>query len=189
MIGVDGQVDGWIAAHIRARAQSEERNEPHRGRSSSDLKVKPREQIRAGCTAGRSPERIKPGRLHAIVARASANLNSYDFSPFLGLDNYNSNLIGIVLEIADIHAFPVPADDRRGVVDPTAPSLVRNHMITAIELPLFLRLRPRSNYGYGVWALLLGATHPGRAIALQRDLVQHQLRARPAVRLLDRRNS
>jgi hypothetical protein len=40
-----------------------------------------------------------------------------------------------MLQVAGIHAYYVPVDDRRGVVDPLAPSLVGNHMIAAIEVP------------------------------------------------------
>jgi Domain of Unknown Function with PDB structure (DUF3857)/Transglutaminase-like superfamily len=40
-----------------------------------------------------------------------------------------------MLQVAGIHAFYVPVDDRRGVVDPLVPSLVGNHMIAAIEVP------------------------------------------------------
>ena len=40
-----------------------------------------------------------------------------------------------MLQVAGIHAFYMPVDDRRGVVDPEDPSLLGNHMITAIEIP------------------------------------------------------
>ena len=40
-----------------------------------------------------------------------------------------------MLQVAGIHAFYVPVDDRRGIVDPDEPSLIGNHMITAIEIP------------------------------------------------------
>jgi hypothetical protein len=40
-----------------------------------------------------------------------------------------------MLQVAGIHAFYVPVDDRRGVVDPGDPSMYGNHMITAIEIP------------------------------------------------------
>ncbi len=40
-----------------------------------------------------------------------------------------------MLQVAGIKAFYVPVDSRRGVVDPKVPSLVGNHMITAIQLP------------------------------------------------------
>jgi hypothetical protein len=40
-----------------------------------------------------------------------------------------------MLQVAGIHAFYVPVDDRRGVVDPDDPSLMGDHMIAAIEIP------------------------------------------------------
>jgi hypothetical protein len=46
-----------------------------------------------------------------------------------------TTLLISMLQVAGIHAFYVPVDDRRGIVDPGAPSLVGNHMITAIEIP------------------------------------------------------
>jgi transglutaminase-like putative cysteine protease len=46
-----------------------------------------------------------------------------------------TTLLISMLQVAGIHAFYVPVDDRRDVVDPDAPSLVGNHMITAIEIP------------------------------------------------------
>ncbi len=47
-----------------------------------------------------------------------------------------TTLLISMLQVAGIKAFYVPVDDHRGVVDPKAPSLVGNHMITAIQLPL-----------------------------------------------------
>ncbi len=46
-----------------------------------------------------------------------------------------TTLLISMLQVVGIHAFYVPVDDRRGVVDPDEPSLVGNHMITAIEVP------------------------------------------------------
>jgi hypothetical protein len=46
-----------------------------------------------------------------------------------------TTLLISMLQVAGIHAFYVPLDDRRGIVDPDAPSLMGNHMITAIEVP------------------------------------------------------
>ena len=40
-----------------------------------------------------------------------------------------------MLQVAGIHGFYVLVDDRRGVVDPDAPSFYGDHMITAIEVP------------------------------------------------------
>lgn len=46
-----------------------------------------------------------------------------------------TTLLISMLQVAGIHAFYVPVDDRRGIVDPADPSLIGNHMITAIEIP------------------------------------------------------
>jgi hypothetical protein len=46
-----------------------------------------------------------------------------------------TTLLIAMLQAVGIKAFYVPVDDRRGVVDPDAPSLAGNHMITAIEVP------------------------------------------------------
>jgi Transglutaminase-like superfamily len=46
-----------------------------------------------------------------------------------------ATLLSAMLSSVGIHAALVMVDDRRGVIDPDAPSLVGNHMITAIEIP------------------------------------------------------
>jgi hypothetical protein len=46
-----------------------------------------------------------------------------------------TTLLISMLQVAGIHAFYMPVDDHRGIVDPDAPSLMGNHMITAIEVP------------------------------------------------------
>jgi len=46
-----------------------------------------------------------------------------------------TTLLISMLQVAGIHAFYVPVDDRRGIVDPDDPSMFGNHMITAIEIP------------------------------------------------------
>ena len=46
-----------------------------------------------------------------------------------------TTLLISMLQVAGIHAFYVPVDARRGLVDPEFPSLLGNHMITAIEVP------------------------------------------------------
>ncbi|MDE3202391.1 MAG: DUF3857 domain-containing protein [Acidobacteriota bacterium] len=46
-----------------------------------------------------------------------------------------TTLLISMLQVAGIHAFYVPVDDRRGIVDPNQPSLYGDHMITAIEIP------------------------------------------------------
>jgi transglutaminase-like putative cysteine protease len=46
-----------------------------------------------------------------------------------------TTLLISMLQVAGIHAFYMPVDDQRGIVDPADPSLYGNHMITAIEVP------------------------------------------------------
>jgi hypothetical protein len=46
-----------------------------------------------------------------------------------------TTLLISMLQVVDIKAFYMPVDDHRGFVDPNAPSLAGDHMITAILLP------------------------------------------------------
>src|ERR1039458_8015559 len=46
-----------------------------------------------------------------------------------------TTLLISMLQVAGIHAVYMAVDRGRGVVDPDAPSLYGNHMITAIEIP------------------------------------------------------
>jgi hypothetical protein len=46
-----------------------------------------------------------------------------------------TTLLISMLHVAGIQAYYVPVDHRRGVVDPNDPSLIGDHMITAIEVP------------------------------------------------------
>jgi hypothetical protein len=46
-----------------------------------------------------------------------------------------TTLLISMLQAVGIQAYYVPVDDRRGVVDPDAPSFYGNHMITAIAIP------------------------------------------------------
>jgi transglutaminase-like putative cysteine protease len=46
-----------------------------------------------------------------------------------------TTLLISMLQVAGIHAYYVPVDHRRGLVDPDDPSLAGDHMITAIEIP------------------------------------------------------
>ncbi len=46
-----------------------------------------------------------------------------------------TTLLISMLQVAGVRAYYMPTDSRRGVVDPDSPSLVGDHMITAIEIP------------------------------------------------------
>ncbi len=47
-----------------------------------------------------------------------------------------TTLLIAMLSVAGIHAYYVPVDTERGIVDPEDPSIYGNHMITAIEIPV-----------------------------------------------------
>ncbi len=78
-----------------------------------------------------------------IVVRGIGGLQAHDagdiFRNRFGDCKDKTTLLMSMLQVAGIRAFYVPVDDRRGVVDPQDPSLVGNHMITAIELPAGLK--------------------------------------------------
>ena len=46
-----------------------------------------------------------------------------------------ATLLSSMLSTVGVHAALLMVDDRRGVIDPNAPSIVGNHMVTAIEIP------------------------------------------------------
>jgi hypothetical protein len=46
-----------------------------------------------------------------------------------------ATLLSAMLSAVNVHAALLMVDDRRGVIDPDAPSIVGNHMVTAIEVP------------------------------------------------------
>jgi hypothetical protein len=46
-----------------------------------------------------------------------------------------ATLLSAMLSSVNVHAALLMVDDRRGVIDPDAPSIVGNHMVTAIEIP------------------------------------------------------
>jgi hypothetical protein len=85
-----------------------------------------------------------------------------------------TTLLISMLQVAGIHAFYMPVDDRRDIVDPDAPSLDGNHMITAIEIPADVqdpRLKAIVKANDGKRYLIFDPTnraHPRRQSALLR---------------------
>lgn len=74
-----------------------------------------------------------------IVSRGIGGLQAHP-APDIFRNRYGdckdkTTLLISMLQVAGIHAFYVPVDDRRDVVTPDDPSLIGNHMITAIEIP------------------------------------------------------
>lgn len=78
-----------------------------------------------------------------IVVRGIGGMQAHDaaeiFRNRFGDCKDKTTLLISMLQVAGIRAFYVPVDDRRGVVDPKDPSLVGDHMITAIEIPAGLK--------------------------------------------------
>jgi transglutaminase-like putative cysteine protease len=74
-----------------------------------------------------------------IVVRGIGGLQAHSASDIFhnrfGDCKDKSTLLIAMLQTAGIQAFYMPVDDQRGVVDPKDPSLVGDHMITAIEVP------------------------------------------------------
>jgi hypothetical protein len=87
----------------------------------------------------RVTESVQKDIRYFVVARGigglQANHASDIFRNRYGDCKDKTTLVISMLQVAGIHAYYVPVDDRRGIVDPEEPSLVGNHMITAIEIP------------------------------------------------------
>jgi transglutaminase-like putative cysteine protease len=87
----------------------------------------------------RIAEYIQKNVQYFIVERGigglQANYASDIFRNKYGDCKDKTTILISMLGVAGIHAYYVPVDSHRDVVDPDAPSLVGNHMITAIEIP------------------------------------------------------
>jgi hypothetical protein len=87
----------------------------------------------------RITEYIQKNIRYFIVARGIGGLQAHPaadiFRNRYGDCKDKTTLLISMLQVAGIHAVYMPVDSRRGVVDPDAPSLYGNHMITAIEIP------------------------------------------------------
>jgi hypothetical protein len=84
-------------------------------------------------------EYIQKNIQYFIVTRGIGGLQAH-FAGDIYRNGYGdckdkTTLLISMLQAVGIQAFYVPVDDRRGVVDPNAPSLAGNHMITAIQIP------------------------------------------------------
>ena len=87
----------------------------------------------------RITESIQKDIRYFVVSRGigglQANHASDIFRNRYGDCKDKTTLLISMLQVAGIHAFYVPVDNRRGIVDPKDPSLLGDHMITAIEVP------------------------------------------------------
>lgn len=87
----------------------------------------------------RITESIQKGIRYFIVMRGIGGLQA-NYARDIFRNQYGdckdkTTLLISMLQVAGIKAYYVPVDHRRGVVDPEDPSLVGDHMITAIEIP------------------------------------------------------
>jgi transglutaminase-like putative cysteine protease len=117
--------------------------EAHRPDPSPEITAKVNELI-AGAPdfytkLGRITEYIQKNVRYFIVERGiggwQANPASDIYRNRYGDCKDKTTLLISMLQVAGIHAAYVLVDDRRGVIDPNAPSFYGNHMITAIEVP------------------------------------------------------
>ena len=86
-----------------------------------------------------------------------------------------TTLLIAMLESLGIRAYYLHVDSRRGVIDPGAPSLVGNHMITAIELPeetSDARLMARVKTASGKDLLIFDPTDEETPVGLIRPALQ-----------------
>ena len=135
---VDGKDNEW-----RAIGQWVTSLEAHRPDPSPEITAKVQSLI-AGAPdfytkLSRITESIQKDIRYFVVIRGigglQANPASQIFRNRYGDCKDKATLTISMLQVAGINAYYVPVDDRRGIVDPDAPSLVGNHMITAIEIP------------------------------------------------------
>ena len=135
---VDGKDNQW-----RALGQWVANLEAHRPDPSPEITAQTQSLI-AGAPdfytkLSRITEYIQKNIRYFIVMRGIGGLQAHPaadiFRNRYGDCKDKTTLLISMLQVAGIHAFYVPVDDRRDVVDPDAPSLVGNHMITAIEIP------------------------------------------------------
>jgi hypothetical protein len=88
-------------------------------------------------------EYIQKNVRYFIVARGIGGLQAH-FAADIYRNRYGdckdkTTLVISMLEAIGIRAYYVPVDDRRGVIDPEAPSFYGDHMITAIEIPAVVK--------------------------------------------------
>ena len=137
-VAVDGKVNQW-----RAIGQWTTKLEEHRPDPSPEITAQTQSLI-AGAPdfytkLSGITDYIQKNIRYFIVTRGIGGLQAHYASDIFrnryGDCKDKTTLLISMLQVAGIHAVYMPVDSHRGVVDPEDPSLVGNHMITAIELP------------------------------------------------------
>jgi transglutaminase-like putative cysteine protease len=135
---VEGKDNQW-----RALGQWVTTLEANRPDPSPEIIAKTQELIAGApdfyAKLSRITEYIQKNVRYFIVSRGIGGLQAH-YAADIFRNRYGdckdkTTLLISMLQVAGIHAFYVPLDDRRDIVDPDEPSLLGNHMITAIEVP------------------------------------------------------
>ena len=135
---VDGTANQW-----RAIGQWVTRLEANRPDPSPEITAKVQSLIEGApdfyTRLSRITESIQKDIRYFVVMRGIGGLQANHAADIYrnryGDCKDKTTLLISMLQVAGIHAYYMPVDDKRGVVDPDDPSLIGNHMITAIELP------------------------------------------------------
>jgi hypothetical protein len=135
---VEGKDNQW-----RAIGQWTAKLEEHRPDPTPEITAKTQQLIASApdfyAKLSRITEYIQKNIRYFVVMRGIGGLQANHaadiFRNRYGDCKDKTTLLISMLQAAGIHAYYVPVDSHRGVVDPEAPSLMGNHMITAIELP------------------------------------------------------
>lgn len=117
--------------------------ESHRPDPSPEIAAKAQELVAAApdfyAKLNNITEYIQKNIRYFVVIRGIGGMQAH-FASDIFRNRYGdckdkTTLLISMLQAVGIKAFYVPVDDRRDVVDPNAPSLYGDHMITAIEIP------------------------------------------------------
>jgi Domain of Unknown Function with PDB structure (DUF3857)/Transglutaminase-like superfamily len=157
--------------------------EEHRPDPTPEIASKARE-LTAGSTdlyskLSHITEYIQNNIRYFVVAKGIGGWQAHEASSIFrngyGDCKDKTTLLIAMLRAADIRAYYFHVDSRRGVIDPSAPSLVGNHMITAIELPegqADPRLMARVTERNGKTLLIFDPTDEETPVGLTRPALQ-----------------
>ena len=135
---VNGAHNQWRAIGLWQQSLEEHRTDPTPVIAAKSL------ELTAGATdfytkLSRISDYIQKNIRYFIVARGIGGWQAH-FADDIYRSGYGdckdkTTLLISMLQAVGIHAYYLHVDSRRGIIDPEAPSLIGNHMITAIELP------------------------------------------------------
>src|SRR5579859_5682846 len=175
---VKGVNDQW-----RAIGQWQEQLEEHRSDPTPEITAKAQE-LTAGAPdlytkLSRITDYIQKNVRYFVVMRGIGGWQAH-FAGDIYRNRYGdckdkTTLLIAMLQAVGVRAHYLHVDSRRGVINPEAPSLAGNHMITAIELPdgdNDLRLAARVKAANGKTLLIFDPTDEETPVGLIRDALQ-----------------